>query len=81
MAMLTKDGRLPANRWVVIAYVGGRPRAQVRFKSSAMDRALTLARKTGLRMVVARIELDGSGKPALYHHWDTGAPASHPENY
>ncbi len=68
-------------KWAVVAYAGGRVRAQAKFKSSAMDKALTLARKTGLRMVVAEVRRGSGGKPALYHSWDTGAPASHPENY
>lgn len=66
LMMVTKDGKLPKNRWVVLPSAGGRPIAQIRFKSSAIDRALTASRRSGAKMAVCNIDIDHHGYPALY---------------
>ena len=69
--LLTRDGRIPKNKWVVMGYSGGRITSRHQFKSAAMDRALTVARRTGQKQVVCEIGVDARGVPALWMSWST----------
>jgi hypothetical protein len=69
--LLTRDGRVPKNKWVVLPYSGGRPVSKHQFKSAAMDKALTLTYRNGKRYVVCEIMVAPSGKPFLAIGYDT----------
>ena len=60
MPLLTKDGRIPKNKWVVLLYL-----SRHQFKSAAMDRALIKSSVTGRAYVVGEVGLDGAGKPVV----------------
>lgn len=70
-SLLTRDGRIPKNKWVVLSYSGGRPLSRHQFKSSAMDKALTKTYQTGKRYVVCEIMKAPSGKTFLALAYDT----------
>ena len=63
--LLTRDGRIPKNKWLVLPYTGGRIISRHAYKSSAMDRALTKAYNTGKTHVVCEIKVTLTGKPFL----------------
>jgi hypothetical protein len=69
--LLTRDGRVPKNKWVVLSYSGGRPLSKHQFKSSAIDKALMKTYQTGNRYVVCEIMVAPSGKPFLAIAYDT----------
>ena len=69
--LLTRDGRVPKNKWVVLPYSGGRPVSKHQFKSSAMDKALMKTYGTGKRYVVCEIMRAPSGKAFLAIAYDT----------
>lgn len=69
--LLTRDGRIPKNKWIVIPRSGGRIVSRHQFKSGAMDKALTLAARTGKKYAVCVIQMD-FGKPALYEEYVAG---------
>lgn len=71
MALLTRDGRIPTKKWVVMGYSGGRIISRHHFKSAAMDRALTAARRSGKKMVVCEIGIDRDGTGVLWMSWST----------
>ena len=70
-SLLTRDGQIPKNKWVVLPRGGGRIVSKHQFKSAAMDKALTMSSRTGKVYSVCTIEFTDSGKPALYLQWDT----------
>lgn len=65
MPLLTKDGRIPKNKWVVLLYSGGKILSRHQFKSAAMDRAIIKSSVTGRAYVVGEVGLDGAGKPVV----------------
>lgn len=69
--ILTRDGRIPKNKWIVIRWSGGPILSRHRHKSSAMDAALTRASKNGDVFVVGEIRIDFYGKPGIYEVYDT----------
>jgi len=64
MGLLTKDGRIPKNKWILISH--GRIISRHAFKSVAMDRALIKASVTGRTYIVGEIRFGAYGKPAAY---------------
>ena len=72
MALLTRDGRVPKDKWVVMGYSGGRILSRHRFKSSAMTKALVTSQMTGKKMVVCEIAIDRDGRGVLWMDWSTG---------
>lgn len=71
MALLTRDGRIPKKKWIVIKRTGGRIVSRHQFKSAAMDKALSMHSRTGNLYAVCVIAMD-FGKPALYEEWVAG---------
>ena len=69
--LLTRDGRIPKNKWIVIRYSGGPILSRHKHKSSAMDAALTRASKTGDVFAVGEIGTDKFGKPGIFEVYDT----------
>jgi hypothetical protein len=63
--LLTRDGRIPKNKWIVLPYTGGRIISKHAFKSTAMDRALMLTYRTAKTYVVCEIQTTLTGKPFL----------------
>lgn len=66
ITFITKAGKIPKNKWIVYTGDGTKYIAQVRYKSSAIDRALTENRRTGRTMVVAELAADHLGRVSLY---------------
>lgn len=62
---------VPKRKWVVMPYAGGRVISSHLYKSTAMDRALTEARRAGKKMVVCEIGKDRNGKRVLWMSWST----------
>lgn len=66
LRLLTHDGKIPKNKWVVINSVGKvRIHSRHQFKSAAMDRALTKAYNTGRDFAVGEIAMR-KGEPVIY---------------
>lgn len=63
--LLTRDGRVPRNKWVVLPYTGGRIISKHAYKSAAMDKALMETYRTAKTHVVAEIMVTLTGKPFL----------------
>lgn len=63
--LLTRDGRIPKNKWLVLPYTGGRIISRHSHKSTAMDRALMVAYHTAKTHVVCEIKVSGAGQPFL----------------
>lgn len=63
--LLTRDGRIPKNKWLVLPYTGGRIISRHAFKSSAMDKALMLTYRTAKTYVVCETKVTLAGKPFL----------------
>lgn len=76
MELLTRDGRIPKNKWVVLPYTGGRIVSKHAFKSSAMDKALTETFRTAKTHVVCEIRATLTGKPFLATVFDTKREAA-----
>lgn len=64
--LLTKDGRIPKNKWCLILRSGGRIISRHAFKSIAMDKALIKSSVTGRAYAVGEIGLDRHGRPAIF---------------
>lgn len=67
--LLTRDGRIPKRKWVVLPRSGNKVLSSHQYKSSAMDRAITLAYKNDAVYVVGEIGFERNGKPAIFEVW------------
>ena len=69
--LLTRDGRIPKLKWLVLPYTGGRIISRHAFKSAAMDKALAMDYRTGKTHVVTEIVTTAAGRPFLQTVFDT----------
>lgn len=74
--LLTRDGRIPKAKWLVLPYTGGRIISKHQFKSSAMDKALTMTYRTAKTYVVCEIRVTAAGQPFLATAYDTKKQAA-----
>jgi hypothetical protein len=70
-SLLTKDGRVPKQKWVVIRKGTGRISSRHQYKSAAMDRALTNEHRSGGVWEVCEIYNHPKDGPILAVHFDT----------
>ena len=66
ITFITKAGKIPKNKWIVYTGDGTKYVAQVRYKSSAIDRALTENRRTGRSMVIGELAADHLGHVSIF---------------
>jgi hypothetical protein len=74
--LLTRDGRIPKNKWLVLPYTGGRIISRHVYKSAAMDKALMMTYRTGKTHVVCETKVTLTGKPFLETAFDTKREAA-----
>ena len=74
--LLTRDGRIPKAKWLVLPYTGGRIISRHTFKSAAMDKALMMTYRTAKTFVVCEIKVTLTGKPFLETAYDTKRQAA-----
>lgn len=74
--LLTRDGRIPKAKWLVLPYTGGRIISKHTFKSAAMDKALMMTYRTAKTYVVCEIRTTAAGQPFLASVYDTKRQAA-----
>jgi hypothetical protein len=62
--LLTRDGRIPKNKWLLIS--NGRIISRHRSRKVATDQALIKSSVTGHTYSVGETRIDGNGRPTIF---------------